>query len=365
MFGTYRPEDVTLLLKDITGLVEPKGTKEREREIQNGRHYCEMLPIEYEPSAEYKRIFEYALTRYSALAANAVASVAQKIWKKKGGNVTIVSLARAGTPIGILIKRYLKMKYGADVVHFTISIIRGRGIDGNAMRHILSRHPAESVQFVDGWTGKGAIQRELRKAMAEYKGVGAGLAVLSDPAHAAEICGTRDDFLIASSCLGSTVSGLLSRTFLRTDIIGPDDYHGAAFYGHLTDRDVTYRFIDSVQAEFDLEDRHFGEAFEEGMKEQDFAREAEGRGMGAVLKEVQEIADQHGIRDINLVKPGIGEATRVLLRRLPWKILVKSLNDEEHLGHLYQLAKEKEVEVVEYPLIHYRACGIIKALGDA
>lgn len=365
MFGTYRPEDVEILLKDITGLVEPQGTKEREREIQNGRHYCEMLPIEYEPSAEYKRIFEYAVANYSAFTADAVASAAKKIWMKKGGSVVLVSLARAGTPIGILIKRYLKLKYGAEVKHYAISIIRGRGIDRNAMRHILSRHPAQSVQFVDGWTGKGAIQRELRGAMEAYDGVDAGLAVLSDPAHVAELCGTHDDFLIASSCLNSTVSGLLSRTFLRSDIIGPDNYHGAAFYGHLADQDVTYHFIDAVTAEFDLEDRRFGETFEGEIEERDFAFEGETEGMGSALEEVRAIADGYGIRDINLVKPGIGEATRVLLRRLPWKILVKSLDDEKHLGHLYQLAKEKGVEIVEYPLIHYRACGIIKALGDA
>ena len=45
-------------------------------------------------------------------------------------------------------------------------------------------------------------------------------------------------------------------------------------------------------------------------------------------------------------------------------MLVHSLNDEEHLGHLYQLAREKGVEVVEYPLKHYRACGIIQSLED-
>ena len=29
MFGTYQSCDVTILLKDITGLVEPMGTRER------------------------------------------------------------------------------------------------------------------------------------------------------------------------------------------------------------------------------------------------------------------------------------------------------------------------------------------------
>jgi hypothetical protein len=43
------------------------------------------------------------------------------------------------------------------------------------------------------------------------------------------------------------------------------------------------------------------------------------------FREVEAIRRAFGIRDVNLVKPGIGEATRVLLRRLPWKVLVHSL----------------------------------------
>ena len=46
MKSTFKDEDVTLLLKDITGLVKPQYTEEREKLIQSGKHYCEMLPIE-------------------------------------------------------------------------------------------------------------------------------------------------------------------------------------------------------------------------------------------------------------------------------------------------------------------------------
>ena len=53
MFSTYKPEDVTLLLKDITGLVTPQPASVRERLIQSGTHYCEMLPLEYKPSPAY------------------------------------------------------------------------------------------------------------------------------------------------------------------------------------------------------------------------------------------------------------------------------------------------------------------------
>lgn len=349
MFGTYKSEDVTILLKDITGLVEPMGTREREERIQSGVHYSEMLPIEYVPSSAYMAAYQDALNRYAGMTADAVASVAEAIWNDKGRDVVLVSLARAGTSIGVLIKRYLAFRHGVSVEHDAISIIRGRGIDHNAMDYILHRHPPERIQFVDGWTGKGAIQNELNLAMKRYPGVDPGLAVLSDPGCLSGKCGTHDDFLIASSCLNSTVSGLLSRTFYRKDIIGPDEFHGAAFYSELMEQDLTYSFIDTVAGHF---------------PEKHCRRETEKTFSQSAGEEVAAICARFGIRDYNLVKPGIGEATRVLLRRMPWKILVRSLDDGEHLGHLYQLAREKDVPLETYPLEHYRACGLIRALAD-
>lgn len=353
MFSTYRKEDVVILLKDISGMVTPLAAKEREVFIQKGTHYSEMLPLEYEPSPKYMEVYEDALRLFSGMTADAAAKVAEKIWAEKGQDVVLVSLARAGTSIGVLLKRYLRRKYGAEVAHYTISIIRGRGIDHNAMRYILDRHKPEMIQFVDGWTGKGAIQREVSDAMKAYPGVDPGLAVLSDPACIAGKCGTYEDFLIASSCLNSTVSGLLSRTFLRSDLIGPNDYHGAAFYEELREKDLTYQFIGAVEEKFRFDlDSGAAETGSDGIPHR------------SGMDEVYEIGRHFGIPDINLIKPGIGEATRVLLRRMPWKLLVHSLHDELHLAHLYQLAKEKGIEVVEYPLHNYKACGLIQAMGE-
>ena len=350
MFGTYKKEDVTILLKDITGLVKPQSTEEREKLIQGGRHYCEMLPIEYEPSEQYMKSFYTALDMYSGITAEAVGRLGQLIYKDKGENAVLVSLARAGTSIGVMLKHYMDRKYGINVAHYTISIIRGRGIDKNAMDYILARHRPQDIQFIDGWTGKGAITRQLEEAMQDYPQVSPGLGVLSDPAYISEKCGTHDDFLIASSCLNSTVSGLLSRTFLRSDIIGENDFHGAVFYKELAAKDLTYKFIDTVEEHFSFEDCDLTDRAEDTAENS--------------MEEVKAICLEYDIADINLVKPSIGEATRVLLRRMPWKMLVHSLDDHEHLGHLYQLAEEKGCELVEYPLKHYRACGLIKAMAD-
>lgn len=348
--GTYRDRDVTLLLKDITGVVEPLPAEAREPLIQSGVHYSEMLPLEYAPTEEYIRLYELALGRYAKKTALSVAAVSRKVIEKRGLDVVLVSLARAGISAGILIKRYIRQTYGVDVPHYAISIIRGKGIDANAMGTVLSRHPAASIQFVDGWTGKGAIQRELATAMEAYPGVSPTLAVLSDPARITPICGTHEDYLIASSCLNATVSGLISRTFCRDDIIGSHDYHGVACYSNLSREDRTYEFIDTIVQFFD-----------EALADDD----DEGRNSFDGLSEVLAICGDFEIDDVNLVKPGIGEATRVLLRRIPWKVLVWSLSDEDNLGHLYQLAEEKGVEVLEYPLKSYRACGLIRKLADS
>lgn len=348
MKSSYREEDVMFLLKDITGLVVPMPARERERLIQSGRHYCEMLPLEYVPSPAYLEAYEEALKHYAAPVAAAVERLADRIWKRRGKDVVLVSLARAGTPIGILVKHCLERRYAVLAPHYSISIIRGRGIDHNAMRYLLDRYAPGRLLFVDGWIGKGAILRELQKEVENYPGVSSELAVVSDPANLTALCGTHEDLLIPSSCLNSTVSGLVSRTFFRNDIIGKEDFHGAAFYKELMDQDRSYDFIEAIEREFGKNT---------GIEEEP----AEGEGM----EEVQKLAEVFGIRDINLIKPGIGEATRVLLRRVPHKLLLRQdCRGEASLAHLIRLAQEKQVPVEDYPLRHYKACGLIKDLAD-
>jgi hypothetical protein len=353
MRSSYTKDDVILLLKDITGLITPKKTDEREKLIQSGTHYSEMLPLEGKLSERYIKTYKMALKNYAQSTANAVSVVSEKIYEKKGKNVVIVSLARAGTPIGILIKRYLEKKYAlSDIKHYSISIIRGRGIDKNAMKYILSRHLGCDIQFVDGWTGKGAILKELEKNIAEYPSISPTLAVLSDPANITDMCGTHEDILIPSSCLNSTISGLISRTFLRDDIIKSDDFHGAAYYEELKNEDVSYEFIEEIEKRFDF---NAGDITIENNNKENMN--------GA--KEVEELAKFYSIKDINFIKPGIGETTRVLLRRTPWKIIInKQYENSGFLVHLFNLAQEKEVPIEYYPLKNYKACGIIKNISD-
>ena len=53
MKTSYKKQDVIVLLKDVTSKMTPLSTEEREKRIQQGIHYSEMLPLEYSPSKEY------------------------------------------------------------------------------------------------------------------------------------------------------------------------------------------------------------------------------------------------------------------------------------------------------------------------
>lgn len=394
MRSSYLPEDVVLLLKDITGLVQPQPTEEREKLIQSGRHYSEMLPVEYVPTEKYMEVYREALGRYAKQVADAVGVLADKIIAARGKDVVLVSLARAGTPIGILIRRFIKGRYGVDVLHYSISIIRGRGIDDNAMKYLLEIYKPEQLLFVDGWIGKGAILSELEKDVKAYPHVSPEIAVVADPAGVTELCGTHEDILIPSSCLNSTVSGLVSRTFLREDIIGEKDFHGAVFYEELRASDLSYEFIETIEKYFIPKEGNTcgqqepvgaireetgenqgvsgmpGEKPDEtqgasGMPGQESVKVREVSG-GKGIDEVRKIAAFFGIEDINFVKPGIGETTRVLLRRVPWKVLIdERYRGAPELSHVVRLAEEKSVPVEYYPMAHYKCCGIIKKIADA
>ena len=82
MKSSYSNDDVEILLKDISGLVEPLPADVREQYIQKGIHYCEMLPLEYRPSERYMSAYRNALENYSRPTAKAVCVLAEKLYRK-------------------------------------------------------------------------------------------------------------------------------------------------------------------------------------------------------------------------------------------------------------------------------------------
>jgi hypothetical protein len=275
----------------------------------------------------------------------------------RGNRPVLVSLARAGTPVGILMRRWAQQIHGIDLPHYTMSVVRGVGLDETALRYLAAHHDPEQVLFVDGWTGKGAITRELSAALdrfAETDGVvfPKDLAVLADPGHCADLYGTREDYLIPSACLNSTVSGLVSRTVLNRDFIGPDDFHGAKYYHQLRGDDVSADFLAAVAG-------HFADVEESARDGARTLLAADRTPTWAGRLAVERLARDHGIEDLNLIKPGVGETTRVLLRRVPWKILVRP-DAAAEIAHILLLAQQRGVDVVEVPGLPFSCVGLIE-----
>lgn len=359
--GSYSKEDVMFLFRDLTHVTLEKSTEEREMSIQSGKmHYSEMLPREFQPNETYMALYEEILEQNAEKVANFVTIVAEKIAAYRGvEQLILVSLARGGTPVGILLKRYFQQFYGVNVPHYSISIIRDRGIDETALHYILQQHPHAKLQFVDGWTGKGAITKELDKSITYWnqrKGpkLDAYIAVLADPGHCAHFYGTQEDFLIPSACLNSTVSGLVSRTVLNEAIIETGDFHGAKYYRELEKYDVSNAFIETIVAYYSKELMRHGK---EASRNEPILAIPTWQG----LESIEDIKVRFDIRSINHIKPGVGETTRVLLRRVPWKILVNP-NAQQSLAHIYLLAEQLGVELENYPDMPYACCGIIKEI---
>ena len=354
MRSSYDSREVTFLLTDLSGADLELDTASREQAIQSGRNYAEMLPIEYAPPPAYLELFESLVEQTARRTAELVGLVCEQLLEAYGPGVTLVSLARAGTPVGILMRRWFAQRHALEVPHFSVSIVRGIGIDTVALGHITARHDPDSVVFIDGWTGKGAIVTELRDAVADVA-VGSQLAVLADPGRCADFFGTRADELLASACLNSTVCGLVSRTVFNRDLLAPQDFHGAKVYAELAPHDRSAAFLDAVTAFFPsvaAEVEQGWRPVRDGDRAMDFA--------GA--DEVRRIQEQYALPSWHLVKPGVGETTRVLLRRMPWKVLV---HPEAQLDHVLLLAKDKGVEVVVDASLRYACMGLIKPLEPA
>ncbi|WP_435834543.1 phosphoribosyltransferase [Streptomyces abikoensis] len=353
-FSSYEPEDVGWLLRDLSDMRLEAPTEEREEAIQSGgAHYAESLPVEYQPSEHYQALYRSALDASARRIALAVGTVTETVLAERSPRPVLVSLARAGTPVGVLMRRWARHAHGLDVPHYAVSIVRGKGIDPNALRWLAEHHDPADVVFVDGWTGKGAITRELAATLEDFPGFDPRLAVLADPGHCVTTYGTRDDFLVPSACLNSTVSGLISRTVLRDDLVGPGDYHGAKFYRELAGADVSRAFVDIVAARF--ADPGLHDDVTRAAKE---LAAADRTPTWAGWAAVERISEEYGIHDVNLVKPGVGETTRVLLRRVPWKVLA-ARGAGADLDHVRLLAEQRGVPVEEVDGLPYSCVGLI------
>ncbi len=356
--GSYLPSDVNFLVKLID--VKETSLEEKEKAIQSGKaHYSEMISKEYLPTDEYLSLFENLTQINGSKLAEAVYSIASHLNENHTNEITLISLLRAGTPVGVLLKRTLEIFFNRDVKHYSISIVRDRGIDTNALDYILDveKRNGEDFVFVDGWTAKGVITKELKRYIAQYnddynREVSDKLVVLSDIGGTADITASYEDYAIPSGILNSTVSGLVSRS-IWNEQIAEDDFHGAMYYKEFEEHDKTLTFIDAIMKTMNGIDK----------KPPCFNPELAKVQQKELMGYVANLMEEHDETDINMIKPGIAEATRVMLRRIPKALYIKDKSVSD-IAHLIQLAKDKEIPIFVDNKMPINAAAIISNAKD-
>ena len=366
--GSYLPPEVTLLLDIVSAdSVNDISPTQKEALIQSGqRHYSDMLTLEKPPSATHEALYNQALAAGKQRMANDVTSLAFSLHQLFHACVSasqpliLVSLVRAGLPIGVLLQKALSdasASYALASQHYGVSIIRDRGLDPVALQYILQQHPHSPIVFVDGWTGKGAIYGELQRSLAQitdkqqqaqlfHQGDGViPLVTLADPAGVAWLSASEDDWLMPASLLNSTVSGLISRTLYREP---SDGLHQAVYYDKLQPWDRSGEFIQTIDA----------------LRQQTpLPTPLTGKLLPTFTTQsvIEDLAARFAISNRNRIKPTIAEATRAILRRDPECVLVNERADGQDTALLRHLCQEKNIQVIaDASIAPYQAVTIIK-----
>ena len=346
--GSYASSDVTFLLRKIA--METTPVEEKERLIQSGqRHYSEMLTLESPPSAAHQALFQQALDDGLERLAREVQALALALQQRRQNRpIVLVSFVRAGVPLGVLLLRALR-KLGIESEHYGISIVRDKGIDHAAVEWIEQRHAFADIVWVDGWVGKGAIHGELQCSLGKRYPVGEiPLVVLADPTGKAWLAASGEDWLIPFGILGSTISGLVSRSILRED----GGWHACVNYAHLSEYDVSQWFVDTVDT---------FRCCLQGITAADWQVALRHTLLTQSQIIIEQLIKKYDITNLNRLKPGIAEATRAVMRRVPEHILVQHL-DDPNIRLLRHLAESRGLilQAVGDWLAPYRAITIIK-----
>ncbi|WP_318392298.1 cysteine protease StiP family protein [Enterobacter sp.] len=348
--GSYLPGDVEFLLKPIE--MEMTPVDQKEALIQSGqKHYSDMLSQEPAPTRWHLDLFARALDRGAVRLATEVMQIARELAGRFGGEpVVLASLVRAGVPLGVMLHQALR-SMGKMSFHYGISIIRDRGIDTTALEIIERRHGTSGIVFVDGWTGKGAITGELVRALKGRAGYPEQprLVVLADPCGCSWLAASHDDWLIPFGVMGAPVSGLISRS-----VWSSEGLHGCVVCGHLNEYECSRMLVDTVA--------HYREQIDPlTLPVHDWNTDSHASLWQKSREVIADLAERYGVDNVNRIKPGIAEATRAVLRRVPDHVFVRAIDDPD-VALLVGLAREKNITVTETgdALGQYRAVTIIK-----
>jgi len=335
--GSYKPKDVTFLMRVVN--IEETPIDQKELFIQSKKyHYSELISPEYRPDKKYLDLFYDAMDLNVDRIAKELFSLASYI--SSISNPVIVSLARAGTPVGVVLRRMLASYFNMDISHYSISIIKDRGIDESAIMYILKNHPDSNLVFVDGWVSKGSIAKELKKSIEDFNfkynlKLNGNLHALSDISGNAFVTVTNDDYLIPSAILNSVISGLISRSIYTSELASDGGFHGCKYYHELTDIDLSLWYVEKIMKSSDMLSKADLPIVKIGGNE--FLKKK-------ISDFINKFVVENNVKSIELIKPGIAEATRALLRRVPKLVIANDITSAE-IKHVLHLCSLRNVEV--------------------
>lgn len=323
---SYLPHQVTCLFAPFNG--DLLSVQEKEACLQNGGYYGDILSKEDRPDPQYVEIFDRLSSTLSHKLAQPVLQLVEHFHTTRPVDrpIVLLSLARAGTPIGVVVAELLRTRFNREVHHYSVSVLHKYGLDGHAMNHILARHAAENVVFLDGWVSQGRITRAVEESAPQW-GVSPVLYCVSDPSGFQDATATREDILLPSAVLNANVSGLLSRT-----VYNPNGFHFSETYSDFHDIDRTQAFIQDMlhacESQTRIEQRNVTPSHQQRV----IAR-----------TQIEAFCAEHNTDDSN-IKVGVGEVSRSLLRRIPTLVVVDPSAVEE-TQHMFWLAQQRNIEL--------------------
>ena len=344
--GSYLPNDVNFLLK-IKNQKEISIEEKEDLLLNHNVHYSETLTKEMEIEDEYMSLFYTYHEQNKSKICRDILNIANHLSKNE--NKVLVSLARAGTPYGVILKRILSKLYFQDIEHYSISIIKNRGIDLVAINYILEKHGNDvELLFVDGWTGLGNISQELSKYMAiSFQAIKYKFISISDIAGVSDSCSSREDYVIPSCMLNATISGLISRTLINTD---SNSFHSVKYFIEKEKNDYSLWYINEIENEI-------MKIYESFNPKSIIPKSKEYRNL--YLNSLSELIHEFNLNDTFTIKPGIGETIRCLIRRTPEIVLIKNSVDSQIKPIIYLCEKKK----IKYRIVKnmgLKCVGIIK-----
>lgn len=335
------------LLSDV-GKNNVVSSEEKRKRLSEGYKGHEVLAYDYKVSDEEYSLFERLTEERKIEISRYVGTLSEALYADVGEAPVLVSLARGGTIYGALCKYYLEHFYDIRVAHYTVSLVRGVGLDTVALKDIIKRHGSERIRFIDGWTGSGLIASQLKKYVHEYNvqfgtKLSGELAVVCDVLGVCKIKGTDKDILLPDSCLNATVCGLISSIYISSDYgICRNEYHGATVWENWKEEDHTQWYYDVIVSS--MEKQHVRED-----------QRTEGKNITVANKVINDFK----VINKKNVRLGIGEGLRAIFRNNIAKILVSDIKNP-NLEFIISLANKKGISVQQYDTEDYSCITLIK-----